>query len=226
MLNKIYYWLHAVASKPEERGEPSAGYWQDTVRKTALALCEEKKGKLLEIGCGEGLFISQLVSINKDLQIYGIDNEKNMLEKAENRIMEKGIKDTNISQAEANALPFDDSFFDTVVCINVIPNLESWAMVKKALGEAVRVCKKGGSIIFDFRNSANPLLYVKYKLAPFYDQTVADKKLPLNTYKFNDISRLLKTLGLEMHRKIETGFFIKQMAPLIIIEAVKDSHAC
>lgn len=219
MLKKLYYWFHRKTSKLEERGEYSSGLWQDKVRKEALKLCRDSRGRLLEVGCGEGLFLVELASVNKDMQIYGIDNWPEILKKADKRIKAKGIKNVRLSLAEAISLPFKDSYFDIVVCINVIFNLDSLGHVKEVLKEIARVCKKGGKIIFDFRNRKNPFLYFKYKLAPFYDQTVKD--LPLKTYKLEEIRLLLENLGLKIKRQTTVGFPIKIVAPIIILELEK-----
>lgn len=219
MLHKIYYWFHRKSSKSEERGEYSSGYWQDKVRRDALKLCRDTKGKLLEVGCGEGLFLAELALVSKDIQIYGIDNWPEILKKADKRIKAKGIKNVRLSLAEAISLPFKDSYFDIVVCINVIFNLDSLGHVKKVLKEIARVCKKGGRIIFDFRNRKNPFLYFKYKLVPFYDRTVKD--LPLKTYNLEDMRLLSENLGLKIKRQTAMGFPIKIVAPIIILELEK-----
>lgn len=216
MLYRIYYWFHRVSAKPEERGEYSAGVWQDRVRIESLKLCRDSKGRFLEIGCGEGLFLAKLASVNKDNQVYGVDNRQDLLQRAVKKIKEKDIKNAKLFQADATLLPFKDSYFDLIVCINVIFNLQSLDIVKKVLKEMVRVCKSGGRIIFDFRNSTNPFIYFKYKLAPYYDRTIND--LPLKTYSLKDIYHLLDKINLKVTKQISVGFPIKRIAPIIILE--------
>ena len=219
MLKNLYYWFHRKTSSPEERGEYSSGYWQDRVRRESLGLCKDAGGRLLEAGCGEGLFLAELALGNKDIEIYGIDNRKEILEEAGRRFKENGIKNVILSRVDAGSLPFEDCYFDTVVCINVIFNLESLDAVKKVISEITRVGKKGGRVIFDFRNSRNPFLYFKYKLAPYYDPTV--RNLPLNTYSLKVIHRLLGKAGLKIISRKTVGFPIDAVAPIIILETEK-----
>lgn len=219
MLKEFYYWFHKTISRPQERGEYSSGYWQDMVRTNALKLCESLDGNILEVGCGEGLFLTRLALAHKDKQIYGIDNCEDILQKADRRLKEKNIENVKLSCADATSLPFEDSYFDTVVCINVILNLDSIDVVKKALREITRVCKKEGKVIFDFRNSKNPLLYLKYKLASYYDKTV--ENLPLKTYRLEEILSLVEELDFKTIRKINLGFPLKRPAPIIILELKK-----
>ncbi len=177
MIQRLYKWFHFVTSKPEEAGEYSAGYWQDKVRSSSLDLCKYKNGKLLELGCGEGLFLAKFGLSNPNVQIWGVDTRDNMLKKAEKRISENGIKTIKLQRGDAIALPFKNSFFDTVVCVNVLFNMASIDVIKMALREMGRVCAPGGYIIFDYRNSLNWLLRLKYNLARYYDPSVKD--LPL-----------------------------------------------
>jgi len=75
-LERCYYALRDWASKPAERGSPSGGYWHAQVRDTALELCVTRRGRLLEIGCGEGLFLSELAQRQPALDVWGLDNAK------------------------------------------------------------------------------------------------------------------------------------------------------
>ena len=69
MIPKVYYWLHKKFSKPDERGEYSAGVWQDAVREKVFELCTFSSGKLLEVGCGEGLFLLKF-SQTANIQLF------------------------------------------------------------------------------------------------------------------------------------------------------------
>lgn len=217
MIKELYYWFHKKTSKPEERGEYSAGRWQDIVRKQALTLCKEKKGRLLEAGCGEGLFLVPLAKYNKELKLYGIDVWVDILKKAKKRFKEKDLRYIQISQADAKKLPFKDGLFDTVMCINVIFNLKSWSATWRVLHEMIRVCKKGGTIIFDIRNTLNFMLYLKYKLARYYDETV--KGLPLKTYALPKITATLRKHNFEVIKRVPVGFPHNMFSPILILEA-------
>ena len=71
--------------------------------------------KVLEIGCGEGTFIS---SINGDVEKWGVEPDKN----AASRASEKLFKTVNATYVESlPSLP--DNYFDLVVCNDVIEHL-------------------------------------------------------------------------------------------------------
>ena len=115
ILAKIYYWLHKIFSKPDERGEYSAGVWQDAVRRKVLSFCLSKPGKILEVGCGEGLFLSKIASEGKYSSIYGIDIWMDILIRAKDRFKKDNIDSIELTQADAARLPFGNIVFDTRV---------------------------------------------------------------------------------------------------------------
>jgi ubiquinone/menaquinone biosynthesis C-methylase UbiE len=216
MFERIYYWLHSRASKPQERGEYSSGVWQNMIRAETLKLIAGSGGKILELGCGEGLFLQQLSQSNPGLELWGVDNSSSRIEQAEKRLAGKNCQ---VSVQDAANLSFEDGFFDRVVCINVFFNMPSLEMVKKTLLQMKRVSKSDGRLVFDFRNSANPLLGLKYKLAPFYDRTVKD--LPLKTYSLKVIAELLQDLDLKVVSLNYLGASFKKLAPIIMVEVQK-----
>lgn len=222
LIQRAYECIRRFSSKPEERGEYSAGYWQAQIRQEVLRMISPDSGSVLEVGCGEGLFLAQVSSTYEKMLVLGVDNWKDILLKAQSRILEKHLGKVNLFQADASLLPFKDCYFDTVICVNVIFNLKSNEVVNGVLKEMSRVCKNSGRIIFDFRNAWNPLLYLKYKLAPYYDPTVRD--LPLRTYRLEQIRSFLNKVGLKITRQKHIGSMIKSLAPIIIIEAKKNDE--
>jgi len=219
MLSKIYYRLHRLVSKPQEKGEYSAGFWQDVARREALMVCRNIKGRILEVGCGEGLFLSQLSAESPELEIWGIDNSSERINQAQQRLNKAGVKNFHLAVEDATRLSFSEEFFDAVVCINVFFNMPSKEVIKNTLSQMKRVCKVQGLLIFDFRNAANFLLQLKYRLAPLYDETI--KNLPLRTYYPSEIETLVREFGLRVLEKRHLGAPWKRFAPIIVIQAEK-----
>ncbi|MCX5679916.1 MAG: class I SAM-dependent methyltransferase [Candidatus Omnitrophica bacterium] len=214
MLTGLYKRLLKLTSRPGEKGEYSGGYLQDRIRREALVLCRPSQGRALEIGCGEGLLLAQLEKENAGLKLWGVDNDDIRLKAASTR-----SGSFSLSNQDARKLSFEDGYFDVIICVNVLFNMPSKDDVRQILSEMKRVCKKGGSIIFDIRNSKNPALALKYRFAGYYDDTL--KGLPLKTYSIEEIEALLKDMGMEAVVKKFIGFNSPIFSMAVIMEIRK-----
>lgn len=215
MIKRAYYILRKVVASPGEKGGVSSGFWPDKIRKKVFKMCRLEEGRLLEVGCGEGLFLERIKDVS-NLKVFGIDHWDEILKRA-NRRLER-IGNVKLLQAKGDILPFKDSSFDTVVCVNVILNLPSENYCLKLLKEISRVCKWGGKIIFEIRNSLNPIIYFAYKLAKFYDST----NPPLTSYRIVEMLEILKQARLEVIEKVPIGFPLNSLAPIIIFKVAKE----
>ena len=202
-----------MMSAPGEKGEYSSGVWQDLARGKALELCAGRTGRLLEVGCGEGLFLRRLKERCPGLELSGVDISAERVQAAGERLGGGAA----VSVQDASRLSFPDGHFDTVVCVNVLFNLPSRETVAQVLREIARVSRAGARIIADFRNAGNPLLGLKYALAPLYDPTV--RGLPLRAYRPAEMKRFLSGAGLSAARAYPLGFPGLTLAPVIVWEA-------
>lgn len=221
MIHNIYSWFHRVVTRREEKDQPSGGVWPHAIRTKVLTMCKGCTGKLLEIGCGEGLFLVQIARDNQDVSCVGIDTNNEKLNCAKESAKRKNLHNITFLHTEAGSLPLEACDYDMVVCINVFLNVESIKVVEDIVSEASRLLKAGGRFLFDFRNSLNPLLNLKYKLAPLYDRTIKETKLPLNTYQPRIIEQLLGKYNFTIINRHYLGFPYTVLAPIVIVEAEK-----
>ena len=97
--------------------------------------------KVLEVGCGEGRTIRDI--IRKTSNIIAIDHDKKAINDAKKNL--KNYSDIKIIKAEAIKLPFKENSFDFVLCMTTFANFGKNKI--KALLEMKRVVKKDGYII-------------------------------------------------------------------------------
>jgi ubiquinone/menaquinone biosynthesis C-methylase UbiE len=88
------------------------------------------KGRILDVGCGTGI----IHDLYPKLNIYGIDVSSGMLAHYKGKCW----------MASATDIPFDDNFFDSVVCRSVLHHIPE---TEKALKEITRVLKPGGKFV-------------------------------------------------------------------------------
>lgn len=103
-------------------------------------VCSRATGDVLEVAIGTG---RNLPHYPQGVRITGIELSPPMLNIARQRATDLGI-DAELSEGDAEALPFADNRFDTVVCalsLCTIPNST------KAIAEMARVLKPGGRLL-------------------------------------------------------------------------------
>jgi SAM-dependent methyltransferase len=114
----------------------------------------DRRGKILDIGCGPGIYATDLLTRGWD--VWGIDLSPKMIEAAEESIADLSASDrdrAHFSVGQVGALPFDPIFFDAVICIGVISYLEK---LEHSLSDILRVLKPGGTAILQLSNKLSP----------------------------------------------------------------------
>lgn len=102
----------------------------------------EKKTKILEIGCGEGLTVAML-NLN-GFDGYGIDPDESYIKNAQQVLEYNKIDKNKVQKGSSERLPFQDEEFDCVVSFQVLEHVDD---VLSTFQEIERVLKKGGGTI-------------------------------------------------------------------------------
>jgi phosphatidylethanolamine/phosphatidyl-N-methylethanolamine N-methyltransferase len=114
----------------------------DRGRKASIAAAERIGGRILDVGIGTGISLTDYSSGNR---IAGVDYSEPMLRKAHERVREHKLTNVDVlAVMDAQHLGFPDSYFDAVVAqyvITAVPDPEA------TLDEFARVTRPGGEII-------------------------------------------------------------------------------
>ncbi len=132
-------------------------------RVVAVNLLDIKPGeKVLEVGVGTGL---TLPFFPGDCSIVGVDLSDHMLGKAKKNIAAHGMENVELMQMDAMYLDFPDNSFDSVVAAYVISVVPDPVTVLK---EMLRVCKKGGKVVFinHFKNENSLVATAEWMISP------------------------------------------------------------
>lgn len=114
---------------------------------TVLNLMEKhKKGKVLDIGCGDG-FISSLLVSTTGAKVYGVDISNNAVEKARKKGIVAKAMDVN-----KRKFPFEANSFDAVFCGDLLEHLYD---TEKLLENISEVLKPNGYLIISVPNIAS-----------------------------------------------------------------------
>ncbi|MDM3935471.1 class I SAM-dependent methyltransferase [Mycobacterium intracellulare] len=103
----------------------------------------EPAGEVLEIGAGSGAMAAEVLAAHPNIRITVTDYDDAMVAAARRRLAPFGSRAT-VRQADANALPFGDNTFNTVLTFIMLHHTVTW---EQTLAEAVRVLAPGGTLI-------------------------------------------------------------------------------
>lgn len=151
--------------------------------------------RLLDVGCGTGRLLEQLVNRFPPLQLTGLDLAPGMLERARERLPDS----VQLLQGDAEQLPFSDGSFDLVLSSSTFQWLNDltgcFCEVKRVLakGGLFRFCFFGEGTLKELGDEWQNALHLsgygsQNRDSGLHDfHTVADVKKGLELAGFNDI---------------------------------------
>jgi len=87
---------------------------------------EGRPPRVLDVACGTGIFLSQLLGLLPDLEAYGIDASADMLAQARARLY--GLPQVRLERVEVGTgerahLPYAPGTFDLITCTNALHDI-------------------------------------------------------------------------------------------------------
>lgn len=165
---------HEILHGKKLRSEGAEAIWnwstpagQVRARKRANHLASIGKissdDKVLEIGCGTGLF-TRLVYQKTKARITATDLSEDLLEEAREKFAQG-----NFLKDDAMNMQFGNETFDVVFGSSILHHLN----LKKSAEEIYRVLKPGGRMVFAEPNMLNPQIFIQ-KNIPFIKKWLGD----------------------------------------------------
>jgi len=135
MKTNMDYWEFVLKNLPE-----SYHKWFEEEKKYLQKIITPN-AKVLEVGCGDGRSIFDILPITKN--ITGIDHDDKAIADAKNNF--SSYPSIKILKEDATKLPFQSEDFDFVVCLTTFANFADNKFI--ILEEMKRVLKNSGKII-------------------------------------------------------------------------------
>ena len=134
------------------------GRWIPVAQKIIQLFDLKDNSNFLDIGCAKGFLLYDLNNINPNINLYGLDISEYAKEKAYNKIKNK------IIIGNCKNLDYPNNFFNGVVAINTIHNLEIEDCLK-AIKEIQRVSNGNAFIQVDaYRNDKELMVFKDWML--------------------------------------------------------------
>lgn len=115
------------------------GRWKPVAEKLINHYKLKDGSRVLDIGCGKGFLLYEILKINPKIQVTGIDISSYAIKNCKEEIK------TSLEVGNASNLPYQDNSFDLVFSLNTFHNLHTYDL-QKAFNEISRV-SKGNSYI-------------------------------------------------------------------------------
>jgi SAM-dependent methyltransferase len=141
-----------------------------------------RSARILDAGAGEGALVERYRE--KGYHVVGVDS---------------AYESPHVRRADLLSLPFDDSSFDVVFCLDVLEHLELLSQAK-ALCEIARVTKKDGKLVLSVPNLAHLHSRLRFFLTGNLTRTSAVERHP-GDRPLAEYLELLKNSGFEIERR-------------------------
>ncbi len=188
--------LSKLTFKTEDHG--LNGFLTKKIREEAVQLIADQPGNLLDLCCGNGIFLS-LITNHHNLKLFGLDRSKELLAEAQFQKY-SGIKNASLILGDARTLPFKPNYFHKIVCLNTLLNLQLNEDFKQILLEIAKISAPGAHLIFDVRNKNNLFIRTKYWLHQ------RSSNFLTNAYGMDEINQVLTACGFKIHQIKPVGW--------------------
>lgn len=192
----------------------------DAIFKAAMSLKLKKTAKFLDVGCWDGE-LTQAVAKKTQLNtnnVYGIDVFDSILQKAKKR----GIVTARVD-LEKGKFPFEDNFFDLVLCNQVFEHLKN---IYNPIDEIHRVLRKEGYLIFSVPNLSSFHNKIMLSLG-FQPSSIRSIGPHIRGFTHREVKRFLELNGnFKVVKTYGVGFypFPRGVASLLNKAFVSNSH--
>ncbi|MGC9364712.1 MAG: class I SAM-dependent methyltransferase [Fidelibacterota bacterium] len=170
------------------------------VRAETRKILKDIHGKILDVGCGNGIFLLETAANYPDQFVpFGLDRDFAALENARLVFSDNHLPAHRFVQGNAYQLPFNDNTFDAVFCLNTLVNLAPLTTIEALIAELYRVCKPKHPLIFDYRNIWNPAIALTYKI------NRVTGSVSTFAYRWNNFKPIINRLNARLVNLISLG---------------------
>ncbi|MBI1870083.1 MAG: class I SAM-dependent methyltransferase [Chlamydiae bacterium] len=138
------HWNQVSKSYDRQVGKEGSEYHQEILIPGTLNLLEPKRGeKILDLGCGQGVFCRALSRLALEIEMTGIDAARNLIERAKTYPQEHHRMGYHVMEA-SHLKGIPNEKFDAIVSILALQNMNP---IESVIQEITRVAKKKARMV-------------------------------------------------------------------------------
>jgi len=129
---------------------------------TALYGIKERQGRMprvLDVACGTGILLKQLLAQVPDIEVYGLDASADMLAQAHATLQghpHVHLERMQIGRDKAFNLPYEHEYFDLITCTNALHDMPEAVALLAGLG---KLLAPGGQLVIEDFAPRQPRLF-------------------------------------------------------------------
>lgn len=100
--------------------------------------------RILDVGCGGGETIAEMLQLSADSRIDGLDHSRTAVEQTSLRNQDYLGTRVEVTEGDVGSLPYPEKCYDLVTAVETI---YFWPDMERAFGEIHRVLKPGGMFL-------------------------------------------------------------------------------
>ena len=167
---------------------------------TALRSIQERQGRLprvLDVACGTGLLLKQLLAQVPDIEAYGLDASADMLAQAQAALQDQlhvHLECMQIGTGMASNLPYAQEKFDLITCTNALHDMPEAVALLAGLG---KLLAPGGQLVVEDFAPREPRLF--WAAFEWFLQQIEGNNV--HAYTLNEALSLCEQAGLHVARE-------------------------
>lgn len=122
------------------------GRWKNFAKDIIKNYKLTNKSKLLDVGCGKGFLLKEIIEILPEIEIHGYDISKYAINNSH-----KDVKKNLYVHKAQNRTKYSDKYFDLVISLGTLHNLELFDLYK-SIKEISRISKKNYIMVEGYRS--------------------------------------------------------------------------
>jgi len=139
------FWERVLSTKNPETADFSQSRPQENLR-TYCDIYLKRKARILDLGCGGGRNAHYLAQ--EGCEVHGVDISPSAVDFCQGRLKRFNLSGT-FKQGEMTRIPYEDSFFDGIVCVAALDHV-TMKGAKKAVKEMRRVKSAEATMFITF----------------------------------------------------------------------------